>query len=54
MYIYMYIYIYVYICVYNCYSISNDPKCSIGRDNIQTIMDEKVTLCEYTTQGFMF
>ena len=50
--IFMYIYIYIYI--YNCCSISNDPKCPIGRPYLQTVMDEKITFCEYTTQGFMF
>ena len=39
-YIYTYIYIYIYIYIYNIY--------------IQRVMDEKITLCEYTTQSFMF
>ena len=51
---YIYIYIYIYIYVYNCCSISNDPKCSIGRAYIQMVMDETITLCKYTTQSFMF
>ena len=42
---------YIYI---DCCSISNNPKCLIGRAYIQTVMDERITLCEYTTQSFMF
>ena len=42
------------IYIYNYCSISNDPKCPIGRAYIETVMDEKITLCEYTTQSFMF
>ena len=52
--LYIYIYIYIYIYLYNCFSISNDPTCPIGRAYIQTVMDERITLCNYTTQSFMF
>ena len=48
----MYTHIYIYI--HKCCLISNDPKCSIGRAYIQTVINEKSTLCECTTQGFMF
>ena len=34
------LYIYIYIYIYNIY--------------IQRVMDEKITLCENTTQSFMF
>ena len=59
MYMYMYIYISTYTCfvlprTHQCCSTFNDPKCSVGRAYIQTIKDEKITLCEYTTQSFMF
>ena len=40
MYIYIHICIYIYIYIY--------------KYNIQTIKDDKITLCEYTTQSFMF
>ena len=50
----MSVYIYIYIYILNFCSISNDPKCSIGRAYIQTVMDERITLCKYTTQRFMF
>ena len=52
-YIYINIYIYIYIYIYDCYSIFNDPKCSVGRIYIQTIKNEKITLCKYTAQSFM-
>ena len=44
----------LYIYIFNCCSISSDPKCSIGRAYIQTVMEERITLCKYTTQSFMF
>ena len=53
-YIYIFIYIFIYIYLYIFFSISNDPKCPIGRAYIQTVMDERITLCNYTTQSFMF
>ena len=37
-----------------CCYISNDFKCSIGRAYIQTIIDGKITLFQYTTQSSMF
>ena len=40
MYIYVYLYTYMYIYEY--------------KYNIQTIKDDKITLCEYSTQSFMF
>ena len=33
-----------YIYVYHCCSISNDPKCSIGKAYMQMVMDEKITV----------
>ena len=45
---------YIYIYIYNCSSTYNNPKWAIVRAYIQTVMNEKITLCEYTTQSFMF
>ena len=45
---------YIYIYIYDFCSIFNDPKCSLGGAYIQTVKDEKNTLCEYTTQSVMF
>ena len=38
----------------NCCSISKHGKCSIRRAYIEAKMDEIITLCEYTTQSFLF
>ena len=54
LYVLLYIhYIFIYT-LYNCCSISNYPKCSIGKACVQTIKDEKITLCEYATKSFLF
>ena len=48
--VYISIYIHVYIIAVRFPTIESAQLVEL----IQTVMDEKITLCEYTTQSFMF